>query len=247
MVTNQTKQIVWAADYQPFGKINTVTNTIEIYSRFPGQVTDSETGLYYNYFRDYDPSIGRYIESDPIGLKGGLNTYAYVEGNPLKFIDPSGLKKWDFDGWGNTAVCSYYDDLAKKSGCKYYQEAAKICRGQNVGVNGMLLAGMTQSWIANNTDASQSQIADTIRQSLIKSDQTARALNNAGSNAPRGDLIDMYHNTAFQNANINPFWYGGNQWPQDVWPNPVPYDPKGNSQYDPRNYLPQGEDCGCSK
>lgn len=58
---------------------------------YAGQYFDEETGLHYNYFRYYDPSTGRYITSDPIGLQGGLNTYSYVYNNPTGFIDTSGL------------------------------------------------------------------------------------------------------------------------------------------------------------
>jgi RHS repeat-associated protein len=60
--------------------------------RLPGQEYDSDTGLYHNGFRNYIPGWGRYLESDPIGLAGGLNTYAYASGNPLNAIDPYGLR-----------------------------------------------------------------------------------------------------------------------------------------------------------
>jgi RHS repeat-associated protein len=88
---------MWRWDPDTFGSVAANANPAGLGAftydlRFPGQVYASETGLNYNYFRDYDPQTGRYLESDPIGLKGGMNTYSYVKNRPTSLIDQFGLK-----------------------------------------------------------------------------------------------------------------------------------------------------------
>src|SRR5262245_53865236 len=71
ILTNESQDIVWAGEYEPFGTVNITTSTVTNNLRFPGQYFDAETGLSYNYFRDYAPELGRYFQSDPIGLAVG--------------------------------------------------------------------------------------------------------------------------------------------------------------------------------
>jgi RHS repeat-associated protein len=95
-ITDANQNIVWDAALRPFGEVEQMTQTFTLNLRFPGQYADAETGLNYNFFRDYDPSVGRYVESDPIGLRGGLNTYAYAAGDPARWLDRQGLAEGDF-------------------------------------------------------------------------------------------------------------------------------------------------------
>ena len=108
--------LMWRWDPAPFGDTLPSENpqaagAFSYNLRMPGQYYDSESGLHYNYFRNFDPGTGRYVQADPIGLRGGINVYAYVGSNPLDAIDPFGLAI--YRGPGN-----YYSDIPPSGTCE---------------------------------------------------------------------------------------------------------------------------------
>jgi RHS repeat-associated protein len=85
--------VVWSAKYSSFGEADVDPSSILTNNlRFAGQYFDEETELHYNYFRYYDPEVGRYLKADPIGLRGGINVFAYGLNNPINLVDILGLE-----------------------------------------------------------------------------------------------------------------------------------------------------------
>jgi RHS repeat-associated protein len=96
VVVDRQNRVRWRWLAEPFGTTAPETDPsgLGVFTqnlRFPGQYADQESGLFYNYHRYYNSAGGQYTQSDPIGLAGGINTYSYVDGNPLSFYDPYGL------------------------------------------------------------------------------------------------------------------------------------------------------------
>ncbi len=123
--------VIWRWDSDPFGTTTANqdpdgdSNPFAYGLRFPGQYFDAETGLHYNYFRDYDPQVGRYVESDPIGLNDGTNPYVYVGGDPLSGVDPSGQSVFKI-----IKLCANGYKVVKRVGFKRAVQAVR--RGDDV-------------------------------------------------------------------------------------------------------------------
>ncbi|MGD9471419.1 MAG: RHS repeat-associated core domain-containing protein [Novosphingobium sp.] len=93
LVTDAAGAVVSSITRDPWGNAVLLAGTAAIRLGYPGQWHDGTSGLYQNWYRDYDPTLGRYMETDPIGLAGGTNLYAYVDGNPVNAVDPRGLDR----------------------------------------------------------------------------------------------------------------------------------------------------------
>ena len=134
--TDKNGNLVWAANYNIFGQATITTPaatadspTITTNLRLPGQIEDPETGLHYNFRRYYDPSTGRYLTQDPIGLAGGDNQYRYGEADPANVSDPTGECPWCVAYAVCVASCMLTDVAinAMTGECNNFGDSAKGC------------------------------------------------------------------------------------------------------------------------
>lgn len=216
LITNEVKQTAWASD-DPFGNNAPNENpsglgTFTCNLRLPGQYFDKETNLHYNYFRDYDPAIGRYVQSDPIGLAGGVNTYVYAN-DPLTQIDPFGLMgrgsgasqsrpspAWPRE-FHDLSICQYYDRRCTETGCFYYcQSAPRVCRG----------AQSVPQWSYFGARS-----LNCVRRCLTEEDAKATKVRCDGANCLPDKVIDDYHQKCFDTCGVPLNWLtypGMNMW-----------------------------------
>ena len=220
-LTDTQGEIQWGGRMEAFGKAVTTTNLINNPLRFPGQYED-KVGLNHNYFRDYRPDQGRYIQSDPIGLIGGINHYLYSLANPVILFDIDGKRVPSCplgSGVGcippqpepqDYSACNYYDRVSEESGCKYHRDAGEICRGRHRGVNLM-------TSICNLTGTKE---LNCIRRCLARRDSEARNSDECrtgpgdcpGEGCVRQSCIQQYHRECFVECGMSSACFGGNYW-----------------------------------
>ena len=186
--------------------------------RFPGQQFDPYMALHYNYYRDYDPATGRYIEADPIGLAGGVNLYAYVGGNPIVRTDPLGLAC-------NGAGCytTPAESAAARGGNydRYYQLAcaggdAYACYARHIAANDNTSGHLANWWLDGALDDLEDEKSQCIDRDRLK------------RNIRKG-LAERYANYLPQDANRR-------RWPSKQGVSQIHWDEFGEHGLPPNTF-----------
>ena len=219
LVTNSSATVVWKAANSPFSRGVTLDTIGGLNIGFPGQYWDAESSVWHNGFRDYEQTTGRYLQSDPIGLAGGINTYAYVYGNPVNLTDRLGLACdqrgcWNTRselGYANAGNYGLYYKAACAGGDSYACAARVVATGQGNSVSSMAGARFTNGNLRNSLRRGGSSCPDEDMESIKKDLMNARVsqLSGASPNNPikvSGQSIADFHNSIFSKYGATDGW-----------------------------------------
>lgn len=230
ITVNGSGASTWNSTYQTFGTTDSVTASITQNLRFPGQLADAETGFSYNLNRDYMPNLGRYLETDLIGLAGGANSYIYVGANPVSGYDPSGLKCVGGEGCWTTPeernILNSGDYLG------YYRAAcvggdAYACFAQHIAANdnlwGNLATNRLLSALELQANAAEQCIDESADLSQIRTDLAnyyANYLPSSENQAywPVAADVAQFHWEEFAKFGLPPSTFGGTPFGPAVGP-----------------------------
>ncbi|HAS6511270.1 TPA: hypothetical protein GRR49_25940, partial [Vibrio parahaemolyticus] len=235
-LTDELGEVVWKAQYTPFGRASVTTELVTFNLRFPGQYFDTETGLHYNWHRYYDPSLGRYLQSDRLGLFDGMDTYGYVRGNPLSSIDPTGEFAWGVVFAGIDLAYQLYDNGGKID-CVNWGDVGLAALGGGM-FNAVKVAkvhrfksavttkgnphswGATRRWYAKNINKDipprQHIHHWLVERRHFEGNQKLERIFNQPWNLNPKPFTNIYHNTKIHNNGIKGWFNGVPIWARET-------------------------------
>ncbi|WP_166888591.1 RHS repeat-associated core domain-containing protein [Massilia sp. CCM 8734] len=235
-------RMVWRWDgSNPFGQDSADENPSRlanfIYNlRFPGQYYDSETSLHNNYYRDYDSQTGRYIQSDLIGLVGGINTYMYAAENPLSFIDPLGLSIEDV-GYIYNQMKNAFNDI-KPQGDVKLGEIPKNESGATEAWSGDIVVPLSFAAKKCLSEDEWSSLFFTLfHEGMHSTDGFLKRL------ITKNDISDSHHNKIHNRVSYEKIRPVGE--PRPMWGKPRPSPVSQAQLY--QDYFKNSPDCKCVK